>query len=129
MSDKTARKKGSIQRVEIDAFCYASIFCPFCGQQVVENEEEVVDTKPCKHTLFIAHDEGFEYRSKTFDEHLGISGVDDDEVSGMVGDDVPGIDGVTDLVDIPDSIKFASYVPAPSFFGSYCGFAAVDDDL
>ena len=108
---------------------YSSIHCPFCGKKVVLNDEQLLEIYPCKHTLFVAHDEGFEYRSKIFDDHLEISGVDDDGVCSIFGDEVTGIDRVTNLVDLPDSIKFASYVPAPGFLGSYCGFAALDDDL
>ena len=74
---------------------------------------------PCPHTLFVAHDEGFEFRSERFDANLGITGVDDDDIV------IPekGRDGLTDQVSIPDAVKFASFVPAPSFFGSYVGFA------
>jgi hypothetical protein len=117
-------RMGTIQRFELNAFYHHSVFCPFCGQKVVDQEaahEGVEDfTSPCEHTLFIAHDEGFEYRSPRFDEDLGIEGVD------YFDDDFPehdGLDTLTDKVTIPDSLKIAAYVGPPSGFGSYVGFA------
>lgn len=114
-----------IQRVELNHAYDSPIHCPFCGACVVDTEAAADGgeaTNPCPHTLFICHDEGFEYRSQRFDENLGLVGVDDDEV------EVPekGYDGLTDTVTITDSIKIAAYVPAPSFFGSYVGFAPAE---
>lgn len=87
-----------------------------------EDDEELIPVNPCPHTLFMAHDEGFEYRSDRFDVNMSLSGIEDDEIE--TGD--KGYDGLTDKVSIADSIKFASYVGAPSFFGSYVGFAPLD---
>ena len=53
-----------IQRVELNKFYNASIHCPFCGVKIIDTEaaESGADpTNPCPHTLFVAHDEGFEY--------------------------------------------------------------------
>jgi hypothetical protein len=50
------------QKAEINTFCYASVYCPFCGTQVVDGREdaaegdEAIRTNPCDHTLFIACD-------------------------------------------------------------------------
>lgn len=114
--------KQGIQRVELTHAYDHSIHCPFCGVKVVDMEagaEGGNPTNPCPHTLFVCHDEGFEYRSPKFDENVGIAGVADEDVK------LPdkGYDGLTDKVTIKDSVKFASYVQAPSFFGSYVGFA------
>ena len=114
-----------IQRVELNTHYDISIHCPFCGTKVLDMEASQSGSdpvKPCPHTLFVAHDEGFEFRSERFDADLGITGVADDDV------DIPenGKDGLTDQVTITDAIKFASFVPAPSFFGSYVGFAPLD---
>jgi len=38
-----------------------------------------------------------------------------------------GIDGFTDEVAVADAIKFASYVDPPSGFGSYVGFAPLEE--
>ena len=87
-----------------------------------EQEEEMVN--PCIHTLFMAHDEGFEYRSERFDSDRGIAGIADENV------ELPekGYDGLTDQVAIADSVKFASYAGMPSGFGSYVGFAPVENE-
>lgn len=118
-----------IQRVELNKFYEHSIFCPFCGAKVIDMEAAGKDggevaVNACIHTLFVAHDEGFEYRSERFDADAGILGIADE------GIELPehGYDGLTDQVAIADSIKFASYVGMPSGFGSYVGFAPVDPE-
>ncbi len=105
----------SIQRVELDTYA-SPIYCPACGQQVLSPEEGTVNE--CPHTLFVAHDAGFEYRSPRFDEAMGIVGVDSDDIE--LGEH--HYDGFTDRVAIKNSIKFAIYIPAPSFAGTYVGF-------
>ncbi len=115
-----------IQRVELNEKYHVSIHCPFCGAKVVDMEAAENDgemANPCPHTLFIAHDEGFEHRDDRFDVNLNIVGVDDEELK------LPekGIDGLTDSVTISDAVKFAAYVGPPSFFGSYVGFAPLDE--
>ena len=116
-----------IQRVELRAFYHHSIFCPFCGAKVMDQEEAHAGSdsafNPCIHTLFYAHDVGFEYRSKRFDTDRGIDGVDHDDVD--MGD--TGYDGFTDVTEIPDALKFAAYVGPPSGFGAYVGFAPTDE--
>jgi len=118
-----------IQRFELNHFYDHPVFCPFCGQKVVDYEaaqegrsEDM--TRPCPHTLFVAHDEGFEYRSQRFDSDLGIEGVEYDDA------DFPdlGLDELTDRVTVQDSLKVAAYVGAPSGFGSYVGFAPLSQD-
>ena len=72
-----------IQRVELNTFYNASVHCPFCGKKVVANEEEVSAAErihPCRHTVFVACDEGFEYRSPLFDEKLGLVNVADEDI-------------------------------------------------
>ena len=34
---------------------------------------------------------------------------------------------MTDLVTLPDAVKFATYVGMPSSFGSYVGFALIGE--
>ena len=72
-----------IQRVELNKFYNASIHCPFCGVKIIDTEaaESGADpTNPCPHTLFVAHDEGFEYRSPRFDENLGLTNTSKEEI-------------------------------------------------
>jgi len=115
-------EKRKIARVELD--CYDSpIHCIFCGKRIInlpppDTDEDTSNTtiQPCEHTLFVATDEGFEYRSGRFDEVLKKSskGTDDDDDS---------YDSITDNLDISNAIKLAIYVPPPGFWGSYVGFA------
>jgi hypothetical protein len=122
LSVMTDRK---IQKVELRSFYYVAICCPFCGQKVSPGHSDLNDRGeplivPCRHTLFVAHDEGFAYRAARFDEDIGLS----DEDAALEA----GIDALTDRVSLPDAVKFASYVSAPSEFGCYVGFAPVDSD-
>lgn len=77
---------------------------------------------PCEHTLFIATDAGFEHRSERFDRLMGITGVDADDLD--TGD--RSWDAYTDELRCADAVKFASYLPAPSGFGVYVGFAPLE---
>ena len=109
-----------IQRVELTEFYDVSIFCPFCGQCIMDMDPQGEDPiKACPHTLFLATDEGFEYRSKRFDENLGLEGMDESKIPMPES----GLDGLTDQVAIVDSIKFALYAGAPAGLGAYVGFA------
>jgi len=119
-------KPTKIQRVELNDKYNVSIHCPFCGAKVVDMETTENDgemANPCPHTLFIAHDEGFEHRDARFDANLNIFGVEDDDLKLPEN----GIDGLTDSVTISDAVKFAAYVGPPSFFGSYVGFAPLEE--
>ena len=113
-----------IQRVEIPGILLSSVFCPFCGKEVVTTSPDGDDVayQECPHTLFICTDEGFIFRSSKFDENLRCSGVKEE--------DLPleryGYDGFTDECTILSSFKIATYDDAPSNFGFYIGFC-VDD--
>ena len=110
-----------IQRFELNDYYHVSIHCPFCGQKVVNADAGDGDGQPldpCPDTLFIATDEGLEYSTKLFEQNIGIEGLSSDRINLPDG----GWDGLTDQVTVTDSIKFATYVGAPSFFGAYIGF-------
>ena len=79
--------------------------------------------EPCPHTLFVAHDEGFEYRSERFNNQLGLPEGDDD-----IELPIKGIDGLTDQAAADGAVKFAAYVGPPSFFGSYKLVSSQPDD-
>lgn len=97
-----------MQRVELTDGEGLNIHCPFCGSLILSEEK----TLYCEHTLFIATDEGgFEY----LNPKLSIQKEAD------LGD--KSMDEFTNEIEYPDSIKFAIYQPAPSFFGVYIGFA------
>jgi hypothetical protein len=116
----------SIQRIEFSNNYGERQHCPFCGQLVLDLGSEAFVVEPCPHTLFIASDEGFEYRSARFDQNVGIVGRSDDDLRSGEGWD--GFDALTDGVTLPDSVKFARYDGAPSFMGGYVGFAPMDEE-
>lgn len=114
----------AIQRTELKTFYYTPIHCPFCGVRVMGADpiDETLITA-CPHTLFIAHDTAFEYRSEQFDRNLSLNGLTEMEVAARWQGKPGGIDGFTNQVSLPDAIKVAAYAPAPSAYGSYYGFA------
>ena len=109
--------KPLIQRFQTDHYDQP-VFCPACGHKVVAYGETEAKVSPCPHTLFVAHDEGFEYRSPMFDDLMGTDGVASDDINTGEG----GVDDFTDKVPLANSLKIASYVPPPGGFGAYVGF-------
>lgn len=121
----TKKREVSIQRVELSSGQAFALHCPFSGARAVDSDSDRSwFTGPCPHTLFAAHDLGFEYRSEAFDDALGIDGVDDEDID--LGE--AGYDGLTDAVCIPGAVKFAWYESPPGEMGCYVGFAPLVDD-
>jgi len=114
-----------MQRIELSRYDIP-IHCPFCGVKVLDYERS--DTKPCVHTLYIAHDMGFEFRSDKVNELLEMPSITSEEDHALEWDDLGrelpenGYDGLTDSIELKDSFKIAAYVPAPGFMGTYVGF-------
>ncbi len=113
----------TIQRVEITKH-EIPIHCPFCGVETYKPASaDYLAIVKCEHLLFYAHDMEIEYRSKRFDDSMGIA--------GLSGEEIPmndkGVDGFTDNVNIQDAVKFAFYQGAPSFYGTYVGYAPVQE--
>lgn len=98
-----------MQRVELTTY-RDPLHCPFCGACVLDDES----VEPCVHTLYVATDEGFEHVS----DRLGL-----DPEFELPYDET--WDSYTDSLKFPESVKFAIYIPAPSGFGAYVGFAAI----
>jgi hypothetical protein len=108
----------NIQKIEMQSN-ELPLHCPVCGQCILTGSGDKQDVlNPCKHTLFVANDEGFEYRSNLFDKVKEIEGTKLNQVD--IGDQ--GIDHFTDAFELKNTIKFAFYEPAPRFFGVYVGF-------
>lgn len=110
----------AIQRIFLRHYSGGSIHCPFCGSKVLlgtsegEGAGSMVGTA-CAHTLFVGHDVDLEYRSETFNLHLGLD----------PGKDLNGaqIDELTDGVTLPDAIKIV-IEPRPNAGANvYAGFA------
>jgi len=98
------------------------IHCPFCKKKIVDMDDYGVN--PCPHTIFVAHDEGFEFIHNAARDNLGIPrDIDIYEIDWEDYAEDHGYDGLTSKITIPDSIKMAVYVPAPSGMGAYYGFS------
>lgn len=116
-----------IQRTELKTYYYTPVHCPFCGTRVMgADPQDETRITACPHTLFIAHDMAFEYRSPRLDENLNFNGLSDQQVEERWLADAGGIDGLTDRISLPDAIKVAVYAPEPSAYGSYYGFAPIE---
>ena len=50
-----------MQRYERNRFPHLPVHCGFCGQLVISASENEPLINPCAHTVFIAHDEGYEF--------------------------------------------------------------------
>lgn len=117
----------TIQRTELKTFYYTPVHCPFCGTRVMgADPEDETRITACAHTLFIAHDSAFEFRTERLDRNLDITGLSEQELE-LRWLDAGGVDGFTDKVTLADSVKIAAYAPAPSAYGSYYGFAPTPD--
>lgn len=118
-----------IRVIEQDAA--APICCPFCGFVACPGHGDGSpgwmfdpDTCVCEHTLFVATDDGFEFRSSLFNRRMGLPDNQEADVT-MRNHDHAGYDGLTSEVPIEGAVKIACYALAPSFFGVYYGFAPI----
>ena len=57
-----------IQKIEVDSG--TPILCPICNHCVLDENLEVTSLSPCSHTIFIATDEGIEYKTSLFENNL-----------------------------------------------------------
>lgn len=118
----------TIQRTEIRTYYYTPVYCPFCGTRVMgADPADETRITACQHTLFIAHDTDFEYRSARLNENLHLAGLSDEQVQARWQATEGGVDALSDQVTVPDAIKIAAYSPEPSAYGNYYGFAPLDD--
>ncbi len=124
----------TVQRHERQAFYHMPVHCGFCGQLVDGVDDLEPIGKPCKHTLYVAHDEGFSFVSDRAEEALvGLSckvirHSDDYLEIELTDGDERNIDELTDALEFPDALKVASYVGPPDGSGSYVGLAPVEGE-
>jgi len=97
-----------------------NVLCPFCKTRI--SDADTGEITPCQHTLFAAHDEGFEYCDARTKHNLGAHSGED--IFESFDGDV--LNGLTKTLTIPKTMILAKHVPAPSFFGEYYGFAPAD---
>lgn len=103
------------------------VLCPFCGCMTYPGDKEEdwtfdPETCVCEHTLFVATDDGFEYRSSRFNQHMSLPDNQESQPE-LPEDNDGGYDGFTSTVTIPGAVKYACYTPAPGCLGAYFGFA------
>lgn len=126
-----ARMKNlKMQCVALEADNENPIHCPFCGIKIARgaNEEEMGEwiVGHCEHLLFAAVDggDGYEYRSKRFDDALEavMSKKTDEERDEFIDDN---IEEVASIIEIPNAFMFQSSMRPPAALTSYVGFAPI----
>ena len=133
MADATLENEArKVQRIELSSRYMDSnpLYCLFCGEKVLDLSQSVDAGSPymnlCRHTLYIATDEGFERCSSRAQALFGVSEdgeLDyDEETDGDPLDE--GWDGLTGREPFQNAVKIASYTPAPSGMGCYICFVA-----
>jgi len=123
-----------LQRYERNYAYDAPIHCLFCGQQVLGYETDEGDLTPCPHTLFVSTDVGVEFVADRVAQQLSEKGYTVTRSEGAVEIEPPESDGdreslevLSDILQFEDGLVVESYVEAPSFFGTYVGFAPTVD--
>ena len=123
-----------IKTIETDDFADEPAKCPFCGTSALEFDEEGTsyELKPCTHLLFFCYDDGWDYLADRAARNLAGLGYNvrtEDWIEVDEGDtDLEGgPDFISSSITIPGAIKLASYFGAPSCYGSYIGFAPLED--
>ena len=113
-----------IQWVEVSAFYSQDMYCMFCGAKVQDMQE--VDTgdvhHPCRHTLYIASDAGFEHFAP---ELLPLLNWSEKDLKAFHEGPIRNVDELTDklTIAIPDAIKILFAPPAPGCGAYFFGFA------
>ena len=136
-----------MEKIQVFEIALYPIYCPFCNQLVhgnltdeeedsvedleegIEKEEKYEDWEidVCEHTLFIASDHGFEYRSERFNQHMHIDSPKNDWYDDFYPEG-SNFDEFTSNVSLTGAIKYASYGPFDSF-GGYYGFAPLEAEV
>lgn len=123
-----SKKKNEVSKIKKIETDYP-IYCPFCDQIIRDEDEEgefFYEPNVCPHLLFSACDDGFEFRSERFNEHMNIESKEDDEDFDDFHPDGINIDAFTDKVTIPGSVKYAIYEGLGDSLGAYYGFAPLE---
>jgi hypothetical protein len=119
-------------------FYHLPIYCGFCGQLVTPQEEDLGESgiNPCKHTLFVAHSEGYEFLSDRAQEQLISKNYkvekDDNWIEVIkTTDEVEEplfIHEILEEFDFPDALVVESVVGPPSGMSFMVGFAPTEDE-
>lgn len=108
---------------KIELIWPTKVVCPFCNQliQTIDEVEGFSEYKLCEHVIYLAHDEGFEFRSDEVNKQLKID-PKEQNMDIEFPDEVSGYDDWTDLVKIEGGIKVAAYDDCTNPEGIYFGF-------
>lgn len=120
------------------AHYHLPIHCGFCGQLVIPSEEALEDNSlnPCKHTLFIAHSEGYEFLSERVQDQLKQKGFEI-EIDGsliMICYYKPREEESLEIYDMIQELEFSdglvveSVVGPPSSMSLLVGFAPLENE-
>ena len=123
-----------LQRTERHAFYHLPVYCGFCGKIACDFEGRIEER--CRHLLFVAHEEGFEYLAERATTQLVEKGfavetyedgaIQVERVAGEQDLDMP--DSITDEFEFADGVKVVAIVGPPSASETYVGFAPVEGE-
>ena len=105
------------QPITIEVKHEDQICCPICSQVVIDPNRDQGEEyfQVCEHTLYVAHDMGIDYASEALKQAANTAGIDlEDEDSNPRE--------VMHKASIEEVHYFETYVPAPSFYGTYVAF-------
>jgi hypothetical protein len=125
VGDKTKNERrnmsenNEIQKIVLEAG--EPILCPICNHCVLDEKSEEPSLSTCSHTIFIATDEGIEYKTSLFENNLKDLGINIEPDAMFESDE--SWDSVTDKLTINGYIKVTYSNPSPSYAGIYYGFA------
>jgi hypothetical protein len=128
VGDKTKNERrnmsenNEIQKIVLEAG--EPILCPICNHCVLDEKSEEPSLSTCSHTIFIATDEGIEYKTSLFENNLKDLGINIESDEWYESDE--SWESLTEKLTIKGLILISIYVGPPSFFGTYCGFAPVE---
>jgi hypothetical protein len=101
------------------------VHCPLCGVKICASASDQTEwmVEQCEHLLFLATDEGFEYRSDRFDKAVeaALNNKSDEEREDLSDD----VNALVELVEIQDAFMFQSVMGPPAQFNSYVAFAPI----
>lgn len=134
---KNMRNQIPLEKINIDPDVLP-VYCPICRESVLGNKEEIEvmieknldprdiewDFAPCVHTLFIAYDEGFVFRSSRYNDLMSMPDNQEDIFLEILPDIYDDFDDLTDNISLPGAIKFSGYPTYGS--GIYFGFAPIE---
>lgn len=116
-------------------YYHLPIYCGFCGHMVLNSDlDGEPKVSPCKHTLYIAHQEGYEYLSDRAKEQLEAKGFSIQDEDGFIQviskDDEEELDRyeLHETLSFPDGLEVEAIVGPPSGFSTYVGLAPLDDE-